>query len=477
MKRSLNLTVGLALFATFSLKSADAPKPPRAARSVHLGLQAPKATLFYNEMVVEESVNGSYFMAAGWNTGYFGIQQLGSPTNKVVLFSVWDPTKGDVANAVPLEKRVELLHEGEGVRIRRFGGEGTGGQCMAPLAWKIGETNRFLMRAEVQGDKTAYTAWVWRGDKKDWWKLATFRTQTGGQSLTGLYSFIEDFRRDSKSATERRRARFGNGWVQVLSGEWAPLTNARFTASSSEWEAKETIDAGHSGGWFFLATGGKTTTGTLLNSRIELSPVQRTPPKLDLFEARITVDTSEVPDLNEWGRQARELCEKWYPKIVDLLPTDGFKPPTTVNLVFKKDMAGVAAASGNRIEFAARYVRSHTNDVGMVIHELTHVVQSYPPNRVGWLIEGIADYIRLFHFEPEAPRPRIDPNRASYRDAYKTAAIFLDWAQQKHDKELVKKLNTALRERRYRDELFKDYTGKTVDELWKDFTDTLRKKD
>ncbi len=125
--------------------AADAPKPPRAARSVHLGFPAPDAALFYNEMVVAESVNGSYFMACGWNTGYFGLQQLGSPTNKVVIFSVWDPTKGDNPNAVKPEDRVELLHEGEGdgVRIRRFGGEGTGGQCMAPFAWKIGELKGF----------------------------------------------------------------------------------------------------------------------------------------------------------------------------------------------------------------------------------------------------------------------------------------------------------------------------------------------
>ncbi len=229
-------------------------------------------------MVVEESVNGSYFMAAGWNTGYFGVQQLGSPTNKVVIFSVWDPTKGDNANAVKLEDRVELLHEGEGVRIRRFGGEGTGGQCMAPFAWKIGETNRFLVRGDVQDQKTAYTAWVWRNDRKDWWKLATFRTQTKGSPLRGLYSFVEDFRRDTKSANERRHARFGNGWVQSLTGEWSPLTKARFTASSSEWEAKETIDAGVADGWFFLATGGKTTASTRLNSSIELPQVHRQPP-------------------------------------------------------------------------------------------------------------------------------------------------------------------------------------------------------
>ena len=279
------VVVAILLSAAGISFAADAPKPPRAARSVHLGYPAPKAVLFYNEMVVEESVNGSYFMAAGWNTGYFGVQQLGSPTNKVVLFSVWDPTKGDNANAVKLEDRVELLHEGEGVRIRRFGGEGTGGQCMAPFAWKIGETNRFLVRGEVQDQKTAYTAWVWRNDKKDWLKLATFRTRTGGLPLSGLHSFVEDFRRDTKSATERRRARFGNGWVQNVAGEWSALSKARFTASDAEWEAKETIDAGRVDDGFFLATGGETKTTTALRSTLALpdSPL-RTKPVLNLGE-------------------------------------------------------------------------------------------------------------------------------------------------------------------------------------------------
>jgi len=68
--------------------------PPRAARSVHLNFPAPEGDLFYNEMVVEQSVPGSYFMACGWDTGYFGLQQLDRADDKVVLFSVWDPTRG-----------------------------------------------------------------------------------------------------------------------------------------------------------------------------------------------------------------------------------------------------------------------------------------------------------------------------------------------------------------------------------------------
>ena len=47
----------------------EARREFRAARSVHLSYPAPEGFLFYNEVVVEKSVNGSYFMACGWNTG------------------------------------------------------------------------------------------------------------------------------------------------------------------------------------------------------------------------------------------------------------------------------------------------------------------------------------------------------------------------------------------------------------------------
>jgi Domain of unknown function (DUF3472) len=249
----------------------------RAARSVHLGYLAPAGLLFYNEVVVEKSVNGSYFMACGWNTGYFGIQQLGARDEKVVLFSVWDPGRGNDPNAVRPEDRVEVLYQGEGARIRRFGGEGTGGQCMWKYNWQVGQTNRFLIGAKIQGGKTAYTAWLWTG--KAWKKLATFRTRAGGQPLKGYYSFIEDFRRDGKSVNELRRARFGNGWVKTTEDKWVPLSRARFTASSAQWESKKNIDAGVEDGVFFLATGGDISMSRQLRSIIDLPATKSVSPK------------------------------------------------------------------------------------------------------------------------------------------------------------------------------------------------------
>ena len=268
------------LLAVLGLAAAGAePKEYRAARSVHLSyFDGPPGEVYYNEVVVEESVNGSYFMACGWNTGYFGIQQLGSADDKVVLFSVWDATKGDDPNAVKSEDRVEVLYSGEGVRIKRFGGEGTGGQCMWRHGWEVGRTNQFIVQELVEGQKTAYTAWYRGGGESSWKKLATFRTRTGGAALRGYYSFVEDFRRDGKSVQDVRRARFGNGWVKATDGHWVALTKARFTASNATWESPENIDAGTAGDVFYLTTGGETKRTRELRSVMELPDAKRTVP-------------------------------------------------------------------------------------------------------------------------------------------------------------------------------------------------------
>ena len=183
---------------------------------------------------------------------------------------------------------------------------------------------------------------------------------------------------------------------------------------------------------------------------------------------KVVVDTSEVPEVAAWGKKAKALVETWHPKVSDLLKSDGFSPPTEVKIVFKKEMKGVAFASGKTITIASSWIEKHPDDWGMVVHELTHVVQAYPPGGPSWLIEGIADYVRFIHYEPKT-RIDIDTKKASYRDSYRTSAKFLGWVEKTHDKAIVRKLNAALRKGKYKDELFETYTKKTLDQLWTAF--------
>ena len=183
---------------------------------------------------------------------------------------------------------------------------------------------------------------------------------------------------------------------------------------------------------------------------------------------KVVVDTSEVPEVAEWGKKAKSLVETWHPKVSELLKSDGFTPPNEVKIVFKKDMKGVAYASGKTITISANWIKAHPDDLGMVVHEMTHVIQAYRRGGPSWLVEGIADYVRFIHYEPKT-RIRIDTKKASYRDSYRTSAKFLGWVEKTHDKDLVRKLNEALRKGKYKDELFETYTKQTLDQLWAAF--------
>jgi Peptidase of plants and bacteria len=186
---------------------------------------------------------------------------------------------------------------------------------------------------------------------------------------------------------------------------------------------------------------------------------------------KVVVDTSEAPEVASWAEAAKKLVIEWHPIIADMLQTEGFVPAKEVKLVFQKNRKSPAATGGSTIYISANHVKQHPDDYGMVVHELVHVLQRYPKfNKENWwLVEGIADYVRFYRYEPNTRLPPISSAKASYRDGYKTSARFLAWIEKRHDKDIITQLNLALRKGEYRPELFQEWTGKGVDELWVDF--------
>jgi hypothetical protein len=261
------LAAGAGIAADNKNVSVAEKKNIRAARSVHLFYEAPDAIVFYNEVTVEQSQKGSYFMACGFNHGYFGIQER--KKDKVVIFSIWDPGKQNNPNSVQEEKRVKVLYKDPDVYTGRFGNEGTGGQSFLKYEWKLFETYKFLVTATVCEKRTEYAAYFYINEDQQWKHLVTFSTLTNGDTLKGYYSFIEDFRRDVISAQETRRAQFGNGWVKTAQGQWIALTKAKFSADSTPLL---NINAGVVEGDYFLQTGGETENQTLLWSTLERLP-------------------------------------------------------------------------------------------------------------------------------------------------------------------------------------------------------------
>jgi hypothetical protein len=187
-----------------------------------------------------------------------------------------------------------------------------------------------------------------------------------------------------------------------------------------------------------------------------------------------TIDTSETPELKVWADQLRPLVEDWYPKIVNYFPSDGYEAPRKFTITFK-NMDGVAYASGTNIVCAAAWFKAHPDDQGAVIHELVHVVQQYRSRRnPSWLVEGVADYLRWFKYEPVAKRPRPNPARAKYTDSYQTTGAFLEYVANFREPQIAVRLNAAMRQGRYQPELWQEYTGMSVEELWADYIKTLR---
>ena len=263
------ITILLATIAALVATNVKADEKLKgiACRSVHLAYPAPVAVSFYNEVIIEKSAPGTYFMVCGWGKGYFGIQELGNG-KKLVLFSVWDPGNQDDPKTVKEELQVKTLHKGEGVRVGRFGGEGTGGQSFFDYDWKIGETYRFLVTAKAVEKRSEYSGYFYIPEKKEWHHLVTFSTPTGGDLLKGDYSFVEDFKRDKVSTTHTRRARFGNGWIETAEGQWQPITRAKFTADANP---VTNINAGPDKDCFFLSTGGDIKNDAIpLGSFMEL---------------------------------------------------------------------------------------------------------------------------------------------------------------------------------------------------------------
>jgi len=190
----------------------------------------------------------------------------------------------------------------------------------------------------------------------------------------------------------------------------------------------------------------------------------------------VILDSSEIPELEPWGRAAANTMEEWYPRIAKLLYSEGYEPPEKIYLKINNPGKGVAGTAGNRIGIAASWIKKEPGH-GVLIHELVHVVQDYRGGGVGWLTEGIADYIRWGLYEKKPlewfPVPR-DPAK-DYHQSYRVSAGFLYWLKTDRSPGMVKKLNAALREKRYSPDIFKKETGTDLNALWAEYREARKK--
>jgi hypothetical protein len=200
----------------------------------------------------------------------------------------------------------------------------------------------------------------------------------------------------------------------------------------------------------------------------------RSEPPVAVFKypVEFEVDVSDAPEMGTWANQVAEMCTRAYPMINEELKSSWFKPPTVVKLALRNDYDGVAATSGSRIVGSVKFFKEHPDDIGAMVHETVHVCQRYRDNVPGWLVEGIADYIRFYRFEPGKIRSA-RARQARYDGSYRISAQFLAYLVRKYDSKLVQKINNSAREGQYNDEIFKTLTGKSLTQLNDEWRRTL----
>jgi hypothetical protein len=87
-------------------------------------------------------------------------------------------------------------------------------------------------------------------------------------------------------------------------------------------------------------------------------------------------------------------------------------------------------------------------------------------------VEGVADYVRLR--SGFAPPHWHRGGGEKWDQGYDVTAFFLDWIERRHAG-FVRGLNAILKDSKWDDNIFKLITGKTVNELWKEYQKDMDK--
>jgi hypothetical protein len=260
-------------------------KPRRNTASVHLAYPTSGLTnidAFYCEVTATETPLWTYFEACGWHRGYFGMQ-VNSPTERRIIFSVWDSGNEPVSRSkVASEDRVTLVAKGDGVYAGDFGNEGTGGHSHLVYDWKTGSKQRFLVTGKVANvTHTIYSGYWFQPEQKRWMLISSWKAPKDGQYLHGLYSFCEDFGGDNGEL--HRKALYGNQWIHTADGHWHEQTTATFSHDPTGKADRLDRFMGVEDGQFFLSTGGFISGFTKFGEPFSRPPTGHPPTDFDIF--------------------------------------------------------------------------------------------------------------------------------------------------------------------------------------------------
>ncbi|HKS38248.1 MAG TPA: basic secretory protein-like protein [Verrucomicrobiae bacterium] len=223
------------------------------------------------------------------------------------------------------------------------------------------------------------------------------------------------------------------------------------------------------------------------------------------------VDFGDAPEMKEMAEHVRRFGNEMYPKILGLLVEDPLRVPARFDVTFKKGLKSgrTGTTKNTRIDLDAReymetadkrewYARNATNldafaegatNLQMVlirnlnkilVHEMAHVAQQYRGMApIYWTKaptyweEGIAEYVRFkLGYTNAWDCPQCSAAFPHYTSGYECAGAFLLHVDATYGSNVVRRLNTKLRQGSYSDSFFAETTGRNLDDLWTEFGQT-----
>jgi len=173
----------------------------------------------------------------------------------------------------------------------------------------------------------------------------------------------------------------------------------------------------------------RTHNGHTVTSTLTVRPIPATPAPPTPFPGR-TLPPGEVAEryLNfsaacraAFGAQATErflyVFDNTWLEIAHYFARNG--QPFRVTLIASPNTSGAPGwASGTTTWVRANWMQQRPNDIDILVHEIAHNAQAYGGGRPGFIVEGIAEYVRdrwgMFNQQEGWSLPARPPANASY---------------------------------------------------------------
>ncbi|MGC3978592.1 MAG: DUF3472 domain-containing protein [Paludibacteraceae bacterium] len=329
----------------------------------------------YMEILVPEGGDPlyTYYMSLGVISGYMGIQ-VNSTTERRILFSQWDNGSTDSDPYLADYLRTGAVDYGEGVTVKRFGGEGTGTQSyLTGVNWKTGTPVKFLTNARLESfndtltsslgvdsivtrKNTLVSAWFCSDPATGWKYISTLRVANVYKYIDSWYSFLENF--GPSNGQMKRTAYYYNGFAYEHSSSprWIHFNKVDFSHTDGATGQRVDYEQGKSpnnNNYFYMSSGGYINAPVTTSQTSYLITDKTVVDTLDLstFAARVNEAIANEKARNSTGLitlRANKVTAKIYPN-----PTSG-----KLNFVLNADQkkATISLIETNGKEVFSKYI-------------------------------------------------------------------------------------------------------------------------